>query len=412
MSNEYDANESKEELSESGTATGIEVDEEEDAILEPFDPDSISIEQKVVPMDTLIRRLKQKTIHLSPGFQRKEVWDRTRRSRLIESLMLKVPLPMFYVAANEEGKWEVVDGLQRLSTIRDFIIGNSDGEFLKLTNLEFLGGKFNGKGFKGIENEPSLQKVVNDIFETEMRFTVINPGTPEAVKRNIFKRINTGGMPLTGQEIRHALYQGEASELLEKLSKSDSFTNAIGSRINDTRMGARELILRFLSFLIMERRSYKSSMDGWLSNAMRVINCMPDLDKSELSEIFLDTDVPEVKVTSVGEIQEKFRLAMNRNKLLFDGHAFRKSLPGDERKSPINKSLFEIWANVLCNLEESEFQALHSSRDDLIENYREILKKQDFASAISRHSSLAHSVTSRYDTINDLVRNTINGGES
>lgn len=92
----------KEELSESGTVTGIEADEEdEEIILEPFDPEAISIEQKVVAMDTLIRRLKQKSIHLSPSFQRSEVWDTTRRSRLIESIMLRIPLPMFYVAANE-----------------------------------------------------------------------------------------------------------------------------------------------------------------------------------------------------------------------------------------------------------------------------------------------------------------------
>ncbi|HDZ2714656.1 TPA: DUF262 domain-containing protein, partial [Klebsiella pneumoniae] len=165
MSN-IDSDSVKQELSETGTLTGIEADLDEEMVLEPFDPDAISIEQKVVPMDTLVRRLKQQSIHLSPNFQRNEVWDVTRRSRLIESLLLKIPLPMFYVASDEKGTWEVVDGLQRLSTIRDFIIGNENGVCLTLKNLEFLGDKLNGKTFRSIENDSTQQRLVNDILET------------------------------------------------------------------------------------------------------------------------------------------------------------------------------------------------------------------------------------------------------
>ena len=150
-----------EELSENGSRIGIEA--EEDEVIEPFDPSEISIQQKVVSMDVLIRRLKQGTIRLSPAYQRNEVWDKSRKSRLIESLMLNIPLPMFYVAADGEGSWEVVDGLQRLSTIRDFVIGKSRAgrhEFLRLSNLEFLGEKFDGKTFPEIEAEPAQQKLV------------------------------------------------------------------------------------------------------------------------------------------------------------------------------------------------------------------------------------------------------------
>ncbi|WP_323916705.1 DUF262 domain-containing protein [Aeromonas caviae] len=410
MSNNSMNDEYREELSESGYRVGVESDDEEETILEPFDPDSISIEQKVVPMDTLIRRLRQGSIHLSPSFQRDEVWDLTRRSRLIESLMLKVPLPMFYVAADENGKWEVVDGLQRLSTIRDFILGDKDGIHLVLKNLEFLGEKLNGKTYISLEKDVSQQRLINSILETEMRFTVINPGTPEAVKRNIFKRINTGGMPLTSQEIRHALYQGKSSLLLSELAKCSEFSTAVGSKINDTRMAARELILRFISFYIFDRDSFKSNMDAWLSNTMRVINLMPSIEPKELFKIFKN-DVPNIKTSSLEDIKYKFTLSMKRSNEIFNGHAFRKSLPDDLRKTPINKSLFEVWANVLAALDDTDYAMLLTLKPNLMGHYKKVFDDSFFVSAISRHSSAATSVQYRYKVINDIIYKTLNGEE-
>jgi hypothetical protein len=396
----------KEELSESGEGTGIERDMEEESMLEPFDPDSISIDQKSVPMDTLIRRLNQKSIHLSPSFQRNEVWDDKRRSRLIESIMLKIPLPMFYVAANELGRWEVVDGLQRLSTIRNFITGDEDGKFLRLKDLEFLGSKYNGKLFKDLNGDDKDIRLVNTIMETEMRFTVINPGTPEAVKRNIFKRINTGGMPLTAHEIRHALYEGKSSNLLYDLAESEAFKRAVASKINDTRMGARELILRAVSFMALSRLDYKSSMDTWLSNTMRVMNCMPDLDPKCIHKIFPDGLMPVIRHRSIEDIKEKFLLSMVRSEVLFGAHAFRKSIPG-RKKTPINKALFEIWANVLSELSESEFQVLQSERTKLFRNYSKILEDETFINAIGRNSSQPKDVVERYNTILRAVKSII-----
>ncbi|WP_293938198.1 DUF262 domain-containing protein [Iodobacter sp.] len=398
----------KEDLSENGTLTGIEDNEEDELILEPFDPDSISIDQRTVPMDTLIRRLKQKSIRLSPNFQRNEVWDDTRRSQLIESIMLKIPLPMFYVASNEEGQWEVVDGLQRLSTIRNFILGDEKGNEFKLKNLEFLGSKLNNKTYKNIERDLDQQRLINTIMETEMRFTIINPGTPEAVKRNIFKRINTGGMPLTVQEIRHALYQGKSSDLLVDLVNSDAFKQTNHTTFNDTRMGARELILRAISFMLLSRNEYKPSMDSWLSNTMRIINCMPELDQKRLEKIYPDGPIPNTKIKSIEILKFNFELAMTRSKKLFGSHAFRKSLPGD-RKAPINKALFESWSNILCELNDNDFEMLVLKKDILFEEYKKILNNSDFNNAISRNASQAKEIVERYRTLNELITDTLKG---
>ena len=388
----------KEELSETGEKVGIELENDED-LLEPFNPEEISIQQKAVAMDVIIRRIKQNSIKLSPSFQRKEVWNSTRKSRLIESIMLSIPLPMFYVAADDKGVWEVVDGLQRLSAIRDFLMGNKP-----LSNLEFLGDKFDGKKFSDIENEDKYQKLINDIYETEMRFTVINPGTPEAVKRNIFKRINTGGMPLTSQEIRQALYEGQSSILLSDLLHSTEFIQAVGKTIDDSRMAGSELILRLISFIVFNRNDYRAGMDDWLSNTMRLLNCYPTYEKEAVKKIFYKASIPRINSTDLEEIKAKFFIAMKRSKQLFGEHAFRKSLPTDQRKSPINKSLFEAWGVILSNLSNEDYEKLLINKNDFLEKYSQLFKILDFNNAISRHSSTVKGVTDRYSYLEDLVK--------
>ena len=372
----------REELSESGGFAGVEADYA-DELIEPFDPDLISITQRVVPMDTLLRRLKQGSIRLSPNFQRKEVWDNGRRSRLIESIILRIPLPMFYVSEDVDGRWDVVDGLQRLSTIRNFILGDEKKEKLRLENLEFLGGRLSGKTFDDIDTDnPAYQRMINTILETEMRFTLINPGTPEEVKRNIFKRLNTGGMPLSSQEIRHALYQGQVTDLLATLAESGVFRAATGNSINDSRMVARELVLYFLAFAVFPHSVYKGNMDKWLSNAMRVINLMPNLEQSKLLKIFgSQEDIPDIQVRTIEELTNRFELAMTRGLALFEKHAFRKSLL-DERRAPVNKALFETWGNILSCLSQEDFQFLFNNKEKLMRTYNILLNGDEELGAL------------------------------
>lgn len=373
-----------EELADEGVLSGVQAEDDEYSTTEPFNPDEIKITSKNIALDAILRRIKNGTLKINPDFQRNFVWDGARKSQLIESMILKIPLPMFYVAEDRKGVWEVVDGLQRLSSIRDFVLGpDQDGKGDKLIKLEFL-KKFNGQTFFSLAKDPKAAVIVNNIMETELSFTIINPDTSEIVKRNIFKRLNTGGMRLSDQEIRHALYEGESTKLLKKLVKSNEFKIATGGSVNDGRMAGRELILRFLAFYILGRYSFKGGMDDFLSSAMIYIN-----DKNN--------------VDSVEEASNSFFKGIQRSVELFGVHAFRASTPKSDRKAPINKALFEVWINILSSLTDDQYLKLIERKFDFFEKYFESLKEVEFSQSISKYAGSASGSQNRFTILNELI---------
>lgn len=390
----------------------IEPEEETEDLSDPFNPEEISIASKLVPMETCIRRIEQGTIMLNPDFQRNEVWTMEKKSQLIESLMLRIPLPMFYVSADEKNNFTVVDGLQRLSTIRRYVIGDDflakkegakRGEGFKLKGLEFW-QEFEGKQFNELPTH-----IRNNILEAEFTFTIINPGTPEEVRRNIFKRLNTGGEPLSSQEIRNALYLGKSTTLLNELAECQEFKNAAPmSYKKQNRMEDKELILRYLSFLVRPYETYKksSSIDTHLSDTMIIINAFPDLRTKEFTKLINKAKdrvkVEDIAVMDIERIKEIFKVSMNRAAALFGKHAFRKSY-GDNRRSPINKSLFETWGVLLSALTQEEFENLYENKHQFLQDYTEIILNWNFEVAISRDSMTTASVKYRFETLDFLI---------
>jgi len=220
---------------------------------EPFDPKEIDIQVQQTTMHTLIKRLNHDKIDLNPDFQRSpDLWEKKIQSRLIESLLIKLPIPAFYFDATNENKWQIIDGLQRLSTIKHFILENK----LKFKDMEYL-TELEGKTFDELPR--MLQRRIE---EAPVTLYLIKPGTPPEVKYSLFYRINTGGLKLNPQEIRHALSQSvnnaQASKYLKKLSGLEIFKRCV--RVSDTRMLDKELILRYISFKTKHFDSYKEPM--------------------------------------------------------------------------------------------------------------------------------------------------------
>lgn len=358
-----------------------ELDLEIDIISRPFEPTLVDISMKPLTIDSIIKRLRHKEINLNTFFQRQQgIWDITQKSRLIESILIRLPLPAFYFDASDDDKWLVVDGLQRLSVIQEFVVS----EKMTLKNLEYL-AQYND--FKYNDLPRSMQRRIE---EAEIIAYIINPKTPSNVKFSIFKRINTGGVVLTSQEIRNAIYQGQSTKLLKKLTKNENFLKATGNSVKDSRLGAQELILRFIAFYEENYKSYKGNLNELLNLQMSTLN--------------------KEKNNNLVKLENVFDSSMKRAYCLFGENSFRKpyvSTKEIKRKSPINRSLFEVWSVLLAKLTEDEFQNLIKQKNFLHKKFKIILDDIEFNEAITKGTNAPKKVQYRFNKIENLIKELI-----
>ena len=358
-------------------------------IEEPFDPAEIDVVTRNTTIGLLISRLRRGVLDLTPDFQRRAgIWTEVAQSRLIESLLLRIPLPTLYAAETGEDGWVIVDGIQRLTTITRFVAPELDmsqdepSEPLRLQGLEYLNA-YEGKTFAQLPG--SLQ---TRIEETELLVHLIRSGTPDPVKFNIFARINTGGLPLTSQELRHALVEGPARELLAELADSQDFLRATGFSARVDRMQDREMVLRFLSFRRHSFQSYRGDLDSFLRDAMTEINGLPQ--------------------SALAEIREEFRLVMIASESIFGVHAFRKRNPEKlTHRQPLNKALFEVVCVSLAQLSPEERHVLSERKETVEQKIIDLMSDRSFFNAISVGTGDVSKVRIRFETIERTLRSVL-----
>lgn len=317
----------------------------------PFDPSKIDIESKMLPIDSILKKIKYEELELDSSFQRKAgLWTPKQKSQLIESLLLKIPLPTFYFDASNDDKWQIIDGLQRISTLKEFAVDQT----LVLTGMEFL------KDLNGLKFDNLPRSLQRRLEETNVYAYIVKPTTPKNVKFNIFKRINTGGLILEPQEIRNALYQGQASEFLLIMSKNPVFLKATGNSIKSTRMLDREFCLRYISFTKLNLDEYTGYLDDFLNKGMEFLG---NIDNIVLKDI-----------------ENRFTRNMQYAYDLFNQYAFRKVNNG--RRGPVNKSFFEMWSYVLNSLDDKEIAILIEKKEKVQRNFFALFDDYKFMNSI------------------------------
>ena len=349
----------------------------------PFDTKSIKITPKTTSLDNVIKRLIHNEIDLNPDFQRNSgLWDNTKMSRLIESIILRLPLPIFYFDVSNNNNWIVIDGLQRLTTIKKFVVDGS----LKLTNLEFLTDLKNKK-FEDLDR--SIQRTIE---ETEIVTYQMEPQTPKEVRYSVFNRINTGGLTLNPQEIRQALNQkNRGVKLLEEIAETEEFKRIVN--VTSKRMVDRELVLRFIAF----KKFDYTKLDKEIKTLARLLDeTMEEVDSKEFEQIeFIKLKDSLLKTLLI--LEEIF----GSDKL------FNRKLIDEKKIRSLNKSLFEIWTVLISNCTEEEQNILKKQKENLIERYKRLLLSQEFNDSITKGTNDRKVIVKRFSLLEELIRGVI-----
>lgn len=332
------------------------------------------------PIDTLLIRTENRTVFdvvrrignngfvMNPDFQRDFVWDIEKQSKLIESVVMRIPLPVFYLAENNKAQTIVVDGLQRLSTFRNFL----ENEFvLKLPHQESL----NKRRFRDLT--PKLQ---NRIEDCNLVLYIIDSKVPERAKLDIFERVNSG-VGLTRQQMRNCLFTGPATQWLKEEASLPLFVEATGGSLNAKAMRDREFVNRYCAFTMVGFEEYKKEMDDFLAKSLGMMN--------EAGPYFLK------------ELSQRFRRGLQNNLNLFGRHAFRKHSPGQMDRSVINASLWDVMTTGLSRYSE---ELVTERSDDFLNSYYRLLSDQDFITAITYSPNSTKNVRLRFELAGTMFK--------
>ncbi|BDV41212.1 hypothetical protein GURASL_01350 [Geotalea uraniireducens] len=342
------------------------------------------------PLDALFVRKDQRTVKevmsriekgryvLDPDFQRDFVWPPTKQSRLIESCLMRIPLPVFYVAEAKDGKIVVVDGLQRLTTFYRFInnqfslTGLGEGRDGTKQESPLLNKKFNGLSI-------TLQERLED---TQLTLYILDAKAPERAKLDIFERVN-GGVPLTRQQMRNCLFNGNATKLLKRAAENELFLKVTGGSLDKKSMRDREVINRFYAFYLLGVDQYKADMDDFLAKALEKMN---QLDEESLRNL-----------------EATFKRTLNINYNLFEKHAFRKSLALKDKyagRTVINIALFDVCTVIFSELTdecvEQNSEKLKNIVCDLVNDYQ-------FIQAITYATNGLFQVRTRFNMMRNAI---------
>ena len=326
--------------------------------------DTVHIRTETRTVYDVLRRIDKKDIILHPEFQRDFIWNDSKQSKLIESVIMRIPLPVFYFAEDKQGRLVVVDGLQRISTFKRFVSNN-----LKLVLPR---SSLNGLRFQDLPN-----KLQNRIEDCNLTLYSISSEVPERARLDMFERVN-GGEPLSRQQMRNCLFMGKGTRFLSEESRTSIFLKAIGGNLDTKKMRDREFVNRFCAFQLLEIDDYKD-MDEFLASALEVMN----------------------RKDTLQDLSFQFKMTLSNNFYIFGKHAFRKYAPDQEKRSLLNASLWDVMSTGLSRY--PTHLVLQYSQN-FKEAYYALLRDDLFNDSITSGTSSVKKVRHRFFATEQMLK--------
>ena len=323
----------------------------------------VFIDKSQMSIFELHRRYKRGDLDLRPSFQRKDVWNKIKKSKLIESVLRNIPIPAIYLSEKDDSSWEVIDGQQRLRAFFDFL---DDGyEMGKLPVLSSL----TGSNFTSLDTK--YQRRIEDY---QLHIFIIKKESHPDIKFDIFERINEGASQLNAQELRNCIFRGEGIELIRKLAKDKEFKKVIGKKLQTSRSKDEEIVLRFLSLYLKGYEAYSGNLNMFLNDTLRNFHSFKD---------------------KLIDIEKKFENTMSLIYEVFGENAFIKNGPDkkNDGNNKINISLFDI---LTVSFTKYEGGGISSKKLLIAEKMNELVKDREFYEAITFNTLTKNNMEIRF----------------
>ncbi|MEQ8708382.1 MAG: DUF262 domain-containing protein [Rhodospirillales bacterium] len=370
----------------------LEDEEWNDDIIEELD---VSSESEIIvfsrdwTVETILSQISKGNINLNPKFQRRNAWNDTKRSRLIESLLLGVPIPEIILAEqpNKKKAYVVVDGKQRLLAIAGFINPDVYGSWekpvlSKLINLS----KLNKLSYSEMSVNGSESEVQRSIMNSPMRCTIISHYASEDVLYDIFNRINSGSVPLSTQELRQALHAGDFSNfLVEYTNEERPIHEVLGSKGADRRLRDAELLLRYLA-ICLTPETYHGALKQFLDDATIKFNNDWVAKKGDIYQCLRNSEIGCARLI----------------KIFGDAKRVGRKHLGTKWEGRFNKSLFEAQLFYMSHVPQDLFS--QADLNEYLKDFKTLCTNDhEFVESISSTTKTKTKFEKRFRSIMKLT---------
>jgi hypothetical protein len=339
---------------------------------------------------TIIQQIDKGNIELNPEFQRREAWRQGNKSQYIESLIINVPVPQIVLAERrgKRGKFIVIDGKQRLLTLRQFFAKRTDKSYnsFRLQGLT-VRQDLNGIDFEDFAANPSLESDLDILQNSTIRTAVIKGWTDETFLYSVFLRLNTGSVSLSPQELRQALHPGDFLRYIDKFSsESQQIRTALGLSAPDPRMRDAELVIRYLAFRNF-LWSYTGNLKPLLDTTSRQLNDVWPTEQHEIRKQLSDLeDAIDFTISIFGKPS-----------------AFRK-WNGLRYERALNRAIFDVMAHYFAN--SATRHTAETRKTSIVEAFQALCTQDDFRQSVEGTTKSIDAIYTRLrlwgETLNGL----------